>query len=140
MTRGAPQGFHDICQVILLVLGPQLAVPAVERIALLRIRDFMLPSMSPAVDHLQLLYPLLQSADPKLCTHLSNTQPFFALASTLTLYAHDIREYSNIARLFDVFLALDPVFPIYLFAQVLLAYIFMYAPPARPLTRRCCRS
>jgi hypothetical protein len=36
----------------------------------------------------------------------------------LTLYAHDIQEYSNIARLFDVFLAMDPVFPLYLFAEV----------------------
>ncbi|KAF8544954.1 hypothetical protein BDD12DRAFT_915224 [Trichophaea hybrida] len=111
-------GFHDICQVILLVLGPELAVSAVEHIALLRIRDFMLPSMSPAVDHIRLLYPLLNSADPKLCAHLSKTQPFFALAATLTLYAHDIQEYSNIARLFDVFLAMDPVFPLYLFAQI----------------------
>lgn len=78
----------------------------------------MLPSMSPALDHIRLLYPLLDSADPKLCAHLSRTQPFFALAATLTLYAHDIQEYSNIARLFDVFLAKDPVFPLYLFAQV----------------------
>ncbi|KAI5781466.1 rab-GTPase-TBC domain-containing protein [Geopyxis carbonaria] len=114
------QGFHDVCQVILLVLGPQLAVTAVEHIALLRIRDFMLPSMSPALDHIRLLYPLLDSADSKLCAHLSRTQPFFALAATLTLYAHDIQEYSNIARLFDVFLAKDPVFPLYLFAQIVM--------------------
>lgn len=79
----------------------------------------MLPSMAPAVDHLRLLYPLLKAADPKLCTHLSRTQPFFALAATLTLYAHDIQEYGDIARLFDVFLAMDPVFPVYLFAQVI---------------------
>jgi hypothetical protein len=114
----ASQGFHDICQVVLLVLGSERAVPALEYIALLRIRDFMLPSMMPAIDHLRLLYPLLQAADPKLCTHLSRTQPFFALAATLTLYAHDIQEYGDIARLFDVFLAMDPVFPVYLFAQV----------------------
>ena len=73
--------------MILLVLGPELAVPAVEHIALLRIRDFMLPTMGPAIDHLRLLYPLLNSADPELCAHLSRTQPFFALAATLTLYA-----------------------------------------------------
>ncbi|KAL7274103.1 GTPase-activating protein gyp8 [Rhizina undulata] len=114
------QGFHDICQVLLLVLGPANAVKAVEHIALLRIRDFMLPSMSPALDHLRLLYPLLYSADAKLCAHLSRTQPFFALAATLTLYAHEIQEYSDIARLFDVLLAMDPVFSLYLFAQVVL--------------------
>lgn len=78
----------------------------------------MLPTMSPALDHLQLLYPLLQAADPKLCAHLSRTQPFFALAATLTLYAHDITEYGDIARLFDAILARDPVFPLYLFAEV----------------------
>lgn len=78
----------------------------------------MLPSMSPALGHLHLLYPLLYAADPKLCGHISQTQPFFALAATLTLYAHDIQEYSDIARLFDVLLAMDPVFPVYLFAEV----------------------
>jgi len=114
------QGFHDICQVILLVLGAKQAVPAVEHIAFLRIRDFMLPTMQPAMDQLRLLYPLLHDIDPKLCTHLSRTQPFFALAATLTLYAHDIQEYSNIARLFDVFLAMDPVFPLYLFTEIVL--------------------
>ncbi|KAF8461670.1 rab-GTPase-TBC domain-containing protein [Kalaharituber pfeilii] len=114
------QGFHDICQVFLLVLGVEDAVIATEHIALLRIRDFMLPSLAPALDHLHLLYPLLLSADKPLCEHLSRTRPFFALAATLTLYAHDIQEYSNIARLFDVFLATDPVFPLYLFAQVVL--------------------
>lgn len=83
----------------------------------------MLPSMSPAVDHLRLLHPLLYSADPKLYHHISQTQPFFALAATLTLYAHDIQEYSNIARLFDIFLAMDPVFPLYLFAEVRLSIL-----------------
>lgn len=78
----------------------------------------MLPSLSPALGHLHLLYPLLYGADPKLCDHISRTQPFFALAATLTLYAHDIQEYSDIARLFDVLLAKDPIFPVYLFAEV----------------------
>lgn len=118
VPNAAEQGFHDICQVFLLVLGPKLAVPAVEHISLLRIRDFMLPSLSPALDHLHLLYPLLYAADSKLCGHISRTQPFFALAATLTLYAHDIQEYSDIARLFDVLLAKDPIFPVYLFAEV----------------------
>ncbi|CAZ86023.1 unnamed protein product [Tuber melanosporum] len=114
------QGFHDICQVLLLVLGPTDAVAAVEHISLLRIRDFMLPTMSPTSDHLQLLHPLLYSIDPKLFHHISRTQPFFALAATLTLYAHEIQEYNKIARLFDVFLAMDPVFPLYLFAEIVL--------------------
>ncbi|EGX46508.1 hypothetical protein AOL_s00109g80 [Orbilia oligospora ATCC 24927] len=115
------QGFHDICQVILLVLGPKLAPLAVEYMSLLRVRDFMLPALGPALWHLKLLHPILFAADEKLCRHLSTTQPFFALAATLTLYAHDIQAYGDIARLFDAFLAESPIFPIYFFATIVMS-------------------
>jgi hypothetical protein len=36
------------------------------------------------------------------------------------MYAHDIQEYSDIARLYDVFLAREAVFPVYMFAQIML--------------------
>ncbi|KAF3942221.1 hypothetical protein ABW19_dt0200238 [Dactylella cylindrospora] len=115
------QGFHDICQVILLVLGPGIAPVAVEYMSLLRIRDFMLPALGPALWHLKLLHPILLAADKPLCLHLSTTQPFFALAATLTLYAHDIQAYGDISRLFDAFLAESPIFPIYFFATIVMS-------------------
>ena len=55
---------------------------------------------------------------PTLERHLAGTQPFFALAATLTLYAHDVREYADIARLYDFVLAQPAVMPVYLFASV----------------------
>lgn len=112
------QGFHDICQVVLLVLGSKQAPLAAEYISLTRIRDFMLPSIIPAVAHLHLLLPILNTVDTTLCSHISAIQPYFALSSTLTLYAHDITVYSDVARLFDVFLAEDPTFPLYFFVSV----------------------
>lgn len=115
------QGFHDIVQVLLLVLGKASAVNAVAHLSLLRIRDFMLPSLSPSLAHLKLLPAILYSADPKLCKHLSRTQPFFALAATLTLYAHEIQEYGEIARLFDFLLAQEAVVSMYLFASIILS-------------------
>lgn len=114
------QGYHDIAQVFLLVLGARLASPVFARVSLLRIRDYMLPSLSPSIKHLQLIPAILESTDPKLCRHLSGTQPFFALAATLTLYAHDIQEYGDIARLYDFLLAHEPVIAIYLFATIIL--------------------
>ncbi|KAI9789193.1 MAG: hypothetical protein M1816_006327 [Peltula sp. TS41687] len=114
------QGFHDICQVFLLVLGPQLATSCVTRLCLTRIRDFMLSSLTPALVHLHLLPDILQAEDGELCRHLSDTQPFFALAATLTLFAHDIQDYKDIARLFDALLAREPVFSIYLFATIII--------------------
>ena len=115
------QGYHDIVQVLLLVLGPELAMTAVAYVSLIRIRDFMLPSLSPSLDHLQLLPAILYCVDPKLCNHLSKTRPVFALASTLTLYAHDIQDYRDIARLFDFLLAHEASVSIYLFAVIILS-------------------
>ncbi|KAJ5142769.1 uncharacterized protein N7515_001556 [Penicillium bovifimosum] len=115
------QGYHDIVQVLLLVLGEKKAIPAVAHISLFRIRDYMLPSLSPALKHLHLIPAIIETTDPELRRHLGNIQPFFALAATLTLYAHDIQEYSNIARLFDFLLAREPVVAIYLFAAMILS-------------------
>ncbi|MCJ1390947.1 hypothetical protein MMC18_003808 [Xylographa bjoerkii] len=115
------QGFHDIVQVVLLVLGKDLAISAVSHLSLLRIRDFMLPSLSPSLAHLGLLPAILYSVDAKLCQHLSGTQPFFALAATLTLYAHEIEDYGAIARLFDFLLAEEAVVSIYVFAVIILS-------------------
>lgn len=86
--------------------------------SLLRIRDFMLPTMSGTESHLKLLPAILYAADAQLYNHLSLTQPFFALAATLTLYAHDIEEYGDIARLFDYLLACEAAIPVYFFAVV----------------------
>ena len=115
------QGYHDIVQVFLLVLGSSCAPTAIARLSLLRIRDFMLPSLSPSLTHLRLLPAILKTVDVKLCQHLSSTQPFFALSATLTLYAHDIQEYSDIARLFDFLIAQPAVVSVYFFAVIVLS-------------------
>ncbi|KAL7933811.1 rab-GTPase-TBC domain-containing protein [Trichoderma chlorosporum] len=114
------QGYHDICQVFLLVLEPAARAPLVARLSILRIRDFMLPSLSATTAQLQLLPDILARADPKLRRHLSSIEPFYALAGTLTMYAHNIERYRDIARLFDVILAREPTFSIYLFAQIVI--------------------
>ena len=115
------QGYHDIVQVFLLVLGPHHAPAAVARLSLLRIRDFMLSTLEPALSQLELLRPILRAADPVLYHHLPQSQPSFALAGTITMFAHNIQDYKDITRLFDFFLARHAVMPIYLFAAVVLS-------------------
>jgi hypothetical protein len=115
------QGYHDIVQVFLLVLGVQEAPAAVARLSLLRIRDFMLSTIAPAISQLELLRPIFRAADPELFKHLPKSQPSFALAGTITMFAHNIQDYKDITRLFDFFLAHDAVMPIYLFAAVVLS-------------------
>ena len=115
------QGYHDIVQVMMLVLGRQQSFEAVEILSLGRIRDYMLRSLTPALRHLQLIPAILQQADGELATHLSVSNPNYALPSALTLYAHQIQEYSNIVRLFDFLLAHEPVINVYLFAAIILS-------------------
>jgi len=93
----------------------------VARLSLLRIRDFMLTSLDPAISHLELLHPIISTADPVLYNHLPKSQPSFALAGTITMFAHNIQEYKDIARLFDFFLAHNAVMPIYFFSAVVLS-------------------
>ncbi|KAK3306629.1 rab-GTPase-TBC domain-containing protein [Chaetomium strumarium] len=112
------QGYHDIAQVLLLVLPSSVQLPAVTHLSLSHIRDFMLPSLSPAIAQLRLIPDILRLSDPPLWRHLSHTEPFFALSGTLTMYAHDITSLGEIARLFDVLLAREPVFTVYLFAAI----------------------
>ncbi|KAH9908605.1 rab-GTPase-TBC domain-containing protein [Xylariomycetidae sp. FL2044] len=119
------QGYHDICQVLLLVLpatGSQRAL-AVSRLSVLRIRDFMLPTLVPAVSQLRLIPAILAAADPELRAHLARVveePPYFALSDTLTMFAHNIPSYGAIARLFDALLARDPAFGLYVFAAIVL--------------------
>lgn len=113
------QGYHDIAQVFLLVLGEQTAFTAVSRVSLLRIRDYMLSSLGPSTRHLQLIPAILKCTDPVLAQHLSETPPYFALSSVLTLYAHEIQRYADIARLYDFILAHEPVMTVYLFVALI---------------------
>jgi TBC1 domain family member 20 len=115
------QGYHDIAQVLLLVLGPAEAAAALTHLSLLRIRDYMLPSLAPALKHLQLLPAIFRQADPSLAAQLSHTDPYFAISATITLYAHNIEDYGDIARLFDFILAHEPVMSIYLFAAMIIS-------------------
>ncbi|RMZ89327.1 hypothetical protein DV736_g3443, partial [Chaetothyriales sp. CBS 134916] len=114
------QGYHDIAQVMMLVLGPGCGA-ALDRLSLCRIRDYMLPSLTPALQHLQLVPAILNAADKELAAHLSMPHANYALPSALTLYAHDIQAYSDIARLFDFLLAHEPLISLYLFAAIILS-------------------
>lgn len=81
----------------------------------------MLPTLVGTNSHLDLLPAILYAADPSLCTHLSGLQPYFALAATLTMFAHDIEVYASIARLFDFLLARDAVVSVYMFAVIVMS-------------------
>ncbi|EXJ61471.1 uncharacterized protein A1O5_11787 [Cladophialophora psammophila CBS 110553] len=112
------QSYHDVVQVLLLVMGKRQAMLAVPRISLLRLRDYMLPTITPATRHFELVSAIVMSADPELANHIAQAENIFALSATHSLFAHDIYDYADIARLYDFLLAHEPIMSIYLFAAV----------------------
>jgi TBC1 domain family member 20 len=112
------QGYHDIATVLLLALGESEARPALARLSLLRIRDFMLPTMTGAVIQLHLVPALLKKSDPDLARYLP-PDPYYALSATLTLFSHLVAEYESIARTFDFLLATSAASPVYLYVAAI---------------------
>ena len=112
------QSYHDVVQVLLLVLGKQQSMVAVPRISLLRLRDYMLPTIEPARKHFELVSAIVMAADTELANHIAQAHNIFALSATHSLFAHDIYNYGDIARLYDFLLAHEPIMSIYLFAAV----------------------
>lgn len=81
----------------------------------------MLPSLQPAITQLRLIPQIVRLADPQLYARLRDTEPFFALSGTLTMYAHDVTRLADIARIFDALLASPSTYSVYLFAMLVLA-------------------
>jgi hypothetical protein len=110
------QGLHDIAGVLLLILGKDQAIVALERLALLFLRDFMLPTMAGTLVHLQLLPILIQREDPLLAQFLIKagiSDPFFAVSWVLTWFAHNLNNLESASRMLDLFLASNPIMPVY---------------------------
>ncbi|CAH8602594.1 unnamed protein product [Dicrocoelium dendriticum] len=114
------QGFHDICYIFLSVLGETGARAVLNRILPTRLSLFMEPSMESTVEYMQLIFALLTRLRPTLAANLEavGLGPHFALAWIVTWFAHVLPEMDDVRRLFDLFLATDPIMLIYLSVAV----------------------
>jgi hypothetical protein len=81
----------------------------------------MLPTLSPSLAQLRLIPSIIHAVNPALHSHLPLTRPFFAIPGILTMYAHDVQSYGDIARVFDALLARETVFSVYMFAAIVLS-------------------
>lgn len=116
------QGYHDVTQVLLLVLGKSLAMPVLEHLSLFFLRDFMLPTMDGSIDHLKLIPYIISSADESLGKLLSHVNPIYAISSVLTIFSHDIESFDNICIIFDyVFASGSMIVPLYLYASLIIS-------------------
>lgn len=116
------QGYHDICSLLLLVLGEDIAKPCAEILALYWLREYMKETLEPTLEVMSFLYPILKYADPKIYKLVYNNMipPYFSISWVITWCIHDLKDTSEMERIFDFFISNNPIMPIYFAAAVIL--------------------
>jgi len=92
-----------------------LCVSMVEKISCHYLNDCMRQSFATLLLVLDLIIPLVAHFDPQVASFLlhAEIEPHFCISWLITWFAHDM-PYNITVRLFDVFLASDPLFSLYL--------------------------
>ncbi|KAF0545628.1 RabGAP/TBC [Gigaspora margarita] len=117
------QGFHDVCSSLLEVLGKEGAIKAGENIAMFLLRDALHDSLDPIMNQLDLLDTLIYLEDSLLSDFFrrSNMMPYFCVSWVITWCSHDLHDFSKVTRLFDFFIASNPLMALYLSARVVIS-------------------
>ncbi|XP_062501710.1 TBC1 domain family member 20-like isoform X2 [Corticium candelabrum] len=116
------EGFHELAVPFLLVCGSDICCRLLVQLCHSHLREYMGVSMSEANVLLDFLYPLIAEHDDELERFLvrSEVGTVFSLSWMITWFSHVLPDLSMVYRLYDVFLASHPLFPIYLVAMIVL--------------------
>jgi len=116
------QGFHDVCVTFLLVLSEDEAYCLISKLANSHFIDFMAQTMEPTTQLLYLIYAIVELENPAIIKTLQqvSVEPFFALPWVITWFGHVLGDLTRILRVYDFFLASDPIMPLYLSAAIVL--------------------
>lgn len=122
------QGYHDVASVILLVCNGETASDEVaflllEKLTVCHLRDFMIADIGLSISHLKLIPAIVEEVDPtlfELIRHTSNSylasngcyfdyKFFQALLSILTMFSHDVSNFSHLLVMWDFFFSYNSV-------------------------------
>lgn len=115
------QGLHDVASVLLLVAGEPAAFDMLCQLSTGHLRDATRSSLDPVIELLGLMGPIVAAADPELASYLAKQglPPFYALSWFITWFSHDLADFGEVCRLFDLFLATHPLMPLYVGAAAM---------------------
>jgi hypothetical protein len=82
------QGFHDVCSMLLLILGERDAIDAATVLCIFWLADFMEPSLDSTLHHMNFVRALIDVHDQELSALFSSTPEFNTFFCTLGLYRH----------------------------------------------------
>jgi len=82
----------------------------------------MKETLEPTLEVMSFLYPILKYADPKIYKLVYNNMipPYFSISWVITWCIHDLKDTSEMERIFDFFISNNPIMPIYFAAAVIL--------------------
>ncbi|OQS00585.1 hypothetical protein THRCLA_05920 [Thraustotheca clavata] len=116
------QGLHDVAAVFQLTMGVHLATPLLSRACSTFFREPMRANFDTVLVIFQVLYPLIKTQDIELYNHItaSGVDPYFALPWVITWFAHHLKTFDQVCRLYDILLCSHPMFSLYLSASLVL--------------------
>lgn len=114
------QGYHDICLTFLLVSGATECLPLLENITLTHLTCYMETTMESTLKLLFNIMPLIDKISSQVAEHIQRAElgVIFSLSWLITWYSHVMENLKIILRLYDFFIATDPLMPIYLGAII----------------------
>jgi hypothetical protein len=120
------QGLHDVASVIMVGTNDDaLALAILHKLSETFLSVNMQKDLSPVLDSLSLLYPLLRFIDQAvLVNHFEEAQmaPFFMVPWVLTWFSHDCEDISCVLFVYDQIFLHHPLYIVYLSAFVVAYY------------------
>lgn len=116
------QGYHDVAITFLLVTGDAVAFRIMEILSTHHLAECMQKTFETVQRRLLTIFALVWREKKELYEYLEKSQCglLFALPWYLTWFGHSLNTYKSVVRLYDYFLASDPLLPLYVSASIVL--------------------
>ncbi|CAH1707977.1 unnamed protein product [Chironomus riparius] len=116
------QGYHDVAVTFLLVCGDEIAFHIMEILSTDHLVECMQKTFEIVQKRLLLIYAIVWRENKDLYEYLERSQCglLFALPWYLTWFGHSLNQYRSVVRLYDYFLASEPLLPLYVTAAIVL--------------------
>nr|CAH8876362.1 unnamed protein product [Trichobilharzia regenti] len=115
------QGFHDICYIFFSVLGEKESRQLLNKLVPTHFSLFMQKSMDVTLEYMQLIFALLECVSTPILNSIESVElgPDFAVSWIITWFAHVLPNMDDVRRLFDLFLATDPIMLVYVSVAII---------------------
>ncbi|KAG5674574.1 hypothetical protein PVAND_004528 [Polypedilum vanderplanki] len=116
------QGYHDVAITFLLVTGDAVAYHIMEILSTKHLAECMQKTFETVQKRLLTVFAITYREKKELFEFLEKSQCglLFALPWYLTWFGHSLNTYKSVVRLYDYFLASDPLLPLYVSAAIVL--------------------